>query len=220
MEQRVARALIIVDGQNDFCEGGSLPVAGGTAVLGRTSRFLVASEGYYALTVATRDMHIDPGDHFAGEGTAPDYEGTWPVHCLLGTQGSEYHPALVLPPGTAHIVKGMYSAAYSGFEGFCTVPGDGPVRWTTETLEDLLRESTVTDIDVVGIAESHCVGETAVDGAKRGFRVRALSDLTVGVSPETTARARAEMLDVGVTFAPSKAVRDELAVLRTTGDLS
>jgi nicotinamidase/pyrazinamidase len=206
-------ALIVVDVQNDFCEGGALPVTGGAAVAGRISAFLAAAAGHYQLVIATRDWHIDPGTHFAPRGTGPDYDATWPAHCVAGSDGAQYHPALVLPRGTFHVVKGMYSAAYSGFGGFCTGLGDKLPLSGARSLQELLEEHSVTDLDVVGIAESHCVKATAIDGAGLGYRTRVLGDLTVGVSPETTAAARAEMRAAGVGAAQS---RD---VLATTGAL-
>ena len=216
------RALIVVDGENDFCDGGSLPVPGAAQVLAWTSSFVKTARSRYRVVVATRDFHIAPAGHFARVGTEPDYVGTWPAHCVAGTWGSEYHPALVLPEGTVHVVKGMYSAAYSGFEGFLVAgPGDPPsvrstgssappLRWTAQGLDELLKAQGVTDIDIVGIAESHCVKSTALDGAQLGYRVRVLADLTVGVSPETTAAAREAMSRAGVERASSGDVLAEI----------
>jgi len=108
----MASAVIVVDVQNDFCEGGSLAVAGGTDVAVAISARL--NEGGYDHAVATRDHHVDPGAHFA---EAPDYVRTWPAHCVVGTAGAELHPALDTSQIEAIFDKGEYAAAYSGFEG-------------------------------------------------------------------------------------------------------
>ncbi len=83
----MTRALIIVDVQNDFCEGGSLAVAGGAAVASGISRAL--ADGPWDHVVATKDFHIDPGAHF---GNPPDFVDSWPAHCVVGTPGTEFHP--------------------------------------------------------------------------------------------------------------------------------
>jgi nicotinamidase/pyrazinamidase len=181
------RALIVVDVQVDFCEGGSLAVPGGAAVAGAISRYL-DGPGRYDLVVSSRDHHIDPGMHFAvGQ---PDYVDTWPAHCVAGTAGASYHPNLVLPAGTVEVRKGAHAAAYSAFEG---VDGDG------QDLEAVFADAGIEVIDVCGIAESHCVSATAIDAARTGRPTTVLTDLTVGVSPETTGTARAAMAAAGVT---------------------
>ena len=114
------RALIVVDVQNDFCEGGSLAVAGGARVAADIGALLhhwtrndpKAPE--YAVTVATRDHHVDPGDHFSHH---PDYAHSWPPHCVVGTDGEAFHPNLDPQPFDAIFLKGEHAAAYSGFEG-------------------------------------------------------------------------------------------------------
>jgi nicotinamidase/pyrazinamidase len=184
---RGRRALIVVDVQVDFCEGGSLAVAGGGAVAGAISRYLDGPVPY-DLVVASRDHHIDPGRHFAVG--PPDYVGTWPVHCVAGTAGAAYHPDLVLPPGTVEVRKGAHAAAYSAFEG---------TDRSGQDLEAVLTAARVEEVDVCGIAESHCVSATAIDAARSGRPTTVLADLTVGVSPETTATAREAMAAAGVT---------------------
>ena len=109
------RALIVVDVQNDFCEGGSLAVAGGAAVAAAISEYLAGPEGTgYEHVIASRDYHIDPGDHFSSH---PDFAGSWPPHCVAGTPGAQFHPRL----DTSHVdvvfSKGAHEAAYSAFEG-------------------------------------------------------------------------------------------------------
>ncbi|MFV0532984.1 MAG: isochorismatase family protein [Cumulibacter sp.] len=177
-------ALIIVDVQNDFCEGGALAVSGGTQVA-RDVNGLVADAGY-AHVLATRDAHIDPGAHFSD---TPDFVDTWPRHCVVGTNGASFHPDLVIGPIEATFDKGAYEAAYSGFEG-ADEHGTSLAQW--------LRTAGCDAVDVVGIATDHCVRATALDAAAAGFRTRVLVDYTVGVAPESTQRALAEMVAAGI----------------------
>ncbi|WP_328940037.1 isochorismatase family protein [Streptomyces tauricus] len=187
----MGRALIVVDVQNDFCEGGSVPVAGGALVAVKV-RDLVgrSAEAGYQYVVATRDHHIDPGDHFSN---TPDFKTSWPVHCVAGTQGSDFHPDFLpaVHAGALDAVfyKGAYEAAYSGFEG-ADEEGTGLTAW--------LREHGVTTVDVVGIATDHCVKATALDAAAAGFTTRVLLDLTAGVHHDTIQQARDELSQVGV----------------------
>ncbi|MDT8911719.1 isochorismatase family protein [Amycolatopsis sp. PS_44_ISF1] len=177
-------ALIVVDVQNDFCEGGSLGLPGGAAAAEAISAR--AAEGGYSHVVATRDHHIDPGDHFSD---TPDFATSWPVHCVAGTPGASFHPSLDVAPIEAVFSKGEYAAAYSGFEGKSR---DG------KTLEEWLREHEVTDVDVVGIATDFCVRATALDAAEAGFGVRVLLDLTVGVARPNVDAALKDFDEAGV----------------------
>src|SRR3954465_12901230 len=170
------RALIVVDVQNDFCEGGSLAVAGGAAVAAGVTRLLREDADRYAKVVATRDHHIDPGAHFAAH---PDFVETWPAHCVVGTGGVDLHPDLDRGPLDAVFDKGEYAAAYSGFEG----AADGV------PLADWLRGQGVDEVDVVGIATDHCVRATALDAVENGFATRVLLNLTAGVAEATTEAA-------------------------------
>lgn len=193
--KRMKRALIVVDVQNDFCEGGSLPVAGGAQVAHDIAEILhhwsnkTPEAPDYDHVVATKDHHIAPGEHFAHD---PDYVDTWPAHCVVGTDGEAFHPNLDPQPFDAIFVKGEYAAAYSGFEGM-TTDGSALAQW--------LGTHEVTDVDVCGIATDHCVRATALDAVKAGFRTRLLPHLCVGVAPETTERALSEMAAAGVTLA-------------------
>ncbi|BCO35722.1 nicotinamidase [Mycobacterium heckeshornense] len=182
------RALIIVDVQNDFCEGGALPVAGGAAVARAINDYLTAAPGYHHV-VATQDYHIDPGDHFSDH---PDYVSSWPPHCVAGSPGADFHPDLDASHIEAVFRKGAYSAGYSGFEG----TDESGTR-----LLDWLRQHGVDQVDVVGLATDHCVRSTAEDAARAGLSARVLMDLTAGVTPESTAAAIAEMRNAGVTVA-------------------
>ncbi|MFD5039433.1 isochorismatase family protein [Streptomyces sp. NPDC057699] len=184
------RALIVVDVQNDFCEGGSLAVAGGADVAAAITDLIGEAQPGYSHVVATRDHHIDPGDHFS---TAPDFEHSWPPHCVAGTEGVGFHPnfAPAVASGAIDTVfdKGAYEAAYSGFEGV-DENGTGLAQW--------LRDRSVTAVDVVGIATDHCVRATALDAAREGFATHVLLDLTAGVAEGTTERALEEMRTAGV----------------------
>ena len=191
------RALVIVDVQVDFCEGGSLAVLGGEALARSVSRFLeeaLRRGGLYDLVVTTQDWHVAPAAHFARPGRAPDYEQTWPEHCRAGTAGAGLHPDLRLPAGAVRFLKGEHSAGYSGFEGRSAGSGSAAGR----TLRAFLDEAGVTDLDLVGIAEDHCVRATALDAATLGFRARVISDLTVAVSGTTAEQAREQMRRAGV----------------------
>ncbi|RJQ76411.1 isochorismatase family protein [Pseudonocardiaceae bacterium YIM PH 21723] len=180
-------ALIVVDVQNDFCEGGSLAVAGGAAVAAAISQYV--SQGGYDHVVATRDYHIDPGSHFSPN---PDYVNSWPVHCVVGTPGADFHPNFDTSRVEAVFSKGAYSAAYSGFEG---ETADG---WSL--LEWLIRKK-VTAVTVVGIATDYCVRATALDAIAAQFPTRLLLPLTAGVAPESTTAAVAQMRAAGVVVA-------------------
>ncbi|WP_435131851.1 isochorismatase family protein [Actinacidiphila sp. bgisy144] len=184
------RALIIVDVQNDFCEGGSLAVPGGADVAAAVTDLIGQSAGVYRHVVATRDHHVDPGDHFSDE---PDYVSSWPPHCVAGTEGVGFHPNFTpaVASGAVDAVfdKGAYAAAYSGFEGR-DENGAGLAAW--------LREREVDEVDVVGIATDHCVRATALDAAREGFTTRVLLDLTAGVAPETTRQALVQLRAAGV----------------------
>lgn len=182
----MTRAAIVVDVQNDFCEGGSLAVAGGNSVAERLAAYLPSAG--YDIVVATRDHHIDPGAHFSAQ---PDYVDSWPPHCVAGTPGAEIHPALAGYPFDAVFDKGEYAAAYSGFEGFAAGTG----------LADWLSAHDVTDVDVVGIATDYCVRATALDAAATRRPTRVLLDLTAAVAPDRLDRVTAELERAGVQVA-------------------
>jgi nicotinamidase/pyrazinamidase len=182
----VSRALVVADVQNDFCEGGSLAVAGGAAVAAAISGLLANSD--YDHVVATRDAHHDPGPHFAEK---PDFVDSWPAHCVVGSAGAEFHPALDTQLIEAVFDKGAWSAAYSGFEG---------VDPSGTSLAEWLRRNGVDRVDVVGIATDHCVRATAVDAAQEGFATTVLLDLTAGVAPATTRNALEHLREAGVVL--------------------
>ena len=187
----MSRGLIVVDVQNDFCEGGSVPVAGGaqiaTSIAGLVER---SADGDYQYVVATRDHHVDPGSHFSKN---PDFRDSFPVHCVAGGEGGEFHPnfAPAVAGGKVHAVffKGAHSASKSGFEG---ADAEGT------PLADWLRARGVGDVDVVGIATDHCVRATALDAAAAGFRTRVRLDYSVGVAADTIASTLEDFRAAGI----------------------
>jgi nicotinamidase/pyrazinamidase len=181
----MSTAVIVVDVQNDFCEGGSLAVAGGTRVAQLVSSRLAL--GGYDHAVATRDHHIDPGGHFSDQ---PDYVDSWPPHCRVGTPGVELQADLDTSRIEAVFDKGEFRAAYSGFEAM----RDGVA------LGDWLRERGVDAVEVVGIATDHCVRATALDAAAIGLATTVRLDLTAGVARSTVDAAVAELRNAGVTL--------------------
>ena len=172
---------MIVDVQNDFCEGGSLAVSGGAAVARRLTEFLREHRADYALVAATRDFHVDPGGHFAAE---PDFRDSWPVHCVAGTDGAELHPDLDRGLVDEVFDKGRDTAAYSGFEARSAAG---------KLLGERLKEAGVEELDVAGIATDYCVRATALDALRAGFKVNLLQDLCAGVAPDTSEAALREM---------------------------
>ncbi|MBO0841904.1 MAG: isochorismatase family protein [Nocardioides sp.] len=190
----MARALIVVDVQNDFCEGGSLPVSGGAQVALDVNHLLheraaqAPEDRTYAVVVATKDHHIDPGAHF---GNPPDFRQSWPVHCVVGTDGEAFHPNLDPVTFDEIFRKGEHEAAYSGFEGAAS---DGTA------LADWLRAHGIDEVDVCGLATDHCVRATVLDAAAEGFATTLLTGLSAGVAPDTTARALEEVERAGVTL--------------------
>jgi nicotinamidase/pyrazinamidase len=181
------RALVVVDVQNDFCEGGSLAVQGGAAVAAAISGYLRTAS--YDRVVATRDHHIDPGAHFS---QTPDFVDSWPPHCRRGTPGASFHPDLDVAAIEAVFSKGEYTSAYSGFEG---------VEPSGASLTDWLRDRGIDSVDVVGIATDHCVRATALDAAGARFTTTVLLDFCAGVAPETTERALEQLREAGVRIA-------------------
>jgi nicotinamidase/pyrazinamidase len=180
----MARALLVVDVQNDFCEGGSLAVIGGAAVARAISDRL--DIGDYDHAVATRDHHIDPGGHFS---KAPDYIDTWPAHCVAGTRGGELHPDLDRTNLELVFDKGEYAAAYSGFEGITDQDGRPLLDW--------LRAHHIDSVEIVGIATDHCVRATALDAVAGGLTTAVRLDLTAGVARTTVDLALEQMREAG-----------------------
>jgi nicotinamidase/pyrazinamidase len=176
-------AAIVVDVQNDFCEGGSLAVAGGAQVAAAIGGWL--AERNFDHVVATRDYHLDPGRHFSAH---PDFVNSWPVHCVVGTSGADLHPDLATDHVEAVFEKGRHEAAYSGFQG--SSDGTSLLSW--------LREHDIDTVEIVGIATDHCVRATALDAAANGFATTVQLGLTAGVAPATVDAALQQLREAGV----------------------
>ncbi len=196
-------ALLIVDVQNDFCEGGSLAVPGGAQVAKDIAAYLESRAEQYEAIAATRDWHIEPGRHFAsamGKDAVPDFVDSWPDHCIAGTVGAEYHPALRSAVGRfadAEFRKGRYEAAYSGFQGMSNDDDEtGLLEW--------LLENEIASVDVAGIATDYCVRATAIDATEAGLSTLLFTDLVAGVREDTTRTALEQMNAAGVQLSSSK----------------
>jgi len=192
----MTRALLIVDVQNDFTEGGALGVTGGDAVAAGITRHLTDHGGDYAVIIASRDWHDADSDNGGHISDAPDFVDSWPVHCVAGTEGADYDPGLDTAAVTHHVKKGQGKPAYSMFEG---VTDDG------STVTEILRERGIETVDVVGIATDHCVRATALDALEHGQHVRILTDLVAGVAPEASDAALAELAHGGAELATTDA---------------
>jgi len=187
----MVRALLVIDVQNDFTEGGALGVAGGARVAEGVAELLAHRRDAYDLVLASRDWHeadSDNGGHFS---PVPDFVDSWPVHCVQGTAGAEYHPALDASTIDVHLTKGTGSPSYSAFEG---VTDDGGA------VADVLRGRRVDAVDVVGLATDHCVRASVLDALAAGFAVRVVTDLVAGVAPVSSEAALAEMTGAGAVL--------------------
>jgi len=189
----VNRALIVVDVQNDFCEGGSMGVDGGAAVAASITRLLgdAANRDRWVVTALTRDWHIDPGAHWATNGDEPDFVDTWPVHCQAETHGAAFHRDLVTTPDEV-FSKGQHAACFSGFEGRADSDQTPLRQW--------LQARDIDEVEIVGIATDFCVRATALDAVSAGFTTTVLLEHCAGVARDTTATALNAMADAGVTL--------------------
>jgi nicotinamidase/pyrazinamidase len=191
----MGKAILVVDVQNDFCEGGSLAVSGGALAATKISQYLEASN--YDLIIGSRDWHDSDNTnsgHFAEVGVDPDFKTSWPRHCVADSSGANYHPNLSSELIQVHIFKGQGAHGYSAFEG---------VTDQNQTLKDVLESEKIEQLDVVGIATDHCVLASALDAKKLGLNVRVISSLTAGVSPDSTERAIDSMVDQGIDVVAS-----------------
>ncbi|MFP5309870.1 MAG: isochorismatase family protein [Actinomycetes bacterium] len=188
----MATAFIVVDVQNDFCEGGSLAVAGGAAVAAAISAHLDEHADAYDHVVATRDLHEDPGEHFSDD---PDFRVSFPPHCRVDTAGASFHPALDVRRIEEVFSKGRFHPAFSGFEGWAGLSGE---EGSGTRLVDWLRERDVETVHVGGIATDFCVVATARDAAALGFRTVVHADLVAAVAPEGGDAALEELRAAGV----------------------
>ena len=201
----MTRALVIVDVQNDFCEGGALGVEGGAQVAADLSEHLENNAAGYDFVVATQDWHVDPGSHFSDD---PDFVDSWPRHCVAGSKGAQLHPELDTEPIDAYFRKGAFEAAYSGFEGVLA-PEDEVATGDLDdeesdaaedviSLDDWLRQNDVDEVVIAGIATDYCVRATALDAVQAGYTTSVLLPLTAGINAERVTATIAELEDNGV----------------------
>lgn len=184
----MARALLIVDVQNDFTEGGALATVGGAQVARDITAHLREHAGDYSVVLASRDWHDpdnDNGGHFAAD---PDFIDSWPRHCVAGTAGADYHPDLDTSLIDIEVRKGQGAPHYSAFQG---------VTNAGQNLIEVLASRDVEDLDIVGIATDHCVRASALDALAAGVQVRVLDALTSAVGAESRAAALAEIRAAG-----------------------
>lgn len=187
-------ALLIVDVQNDFCPGGSLPVQEGDRVVPVINRYIELFRVNGLPVFASRDWHPEKSSHFKA------YGGAWPVHCVQGSKGAEFHPDLQLPSDAIILSKGKNPKRndYSAFQG------------VTDDHTPLLRclhDRKITRLFVGGLATDYCVKETVLEGLREGFAVTLLEDAVAGVdlSPGDSEKAIAEMTEIGAdTFTVEK----------------
>jgi nicotinamidase/pyrazinamidase len=184
-------ALFVIDVQRDFCEGGALACPGGAAVAQKITDYLRSNKSNYDYVIASRDWHT-PSDlndgHFPADGIDPDYVTTWPLHCIAGSQGAEYHPNLDISLIDLHIKKGQSANGYSIFDG---------TDQSGKPFAEILRSLEIRSVDVVGIATDYCVRASTLDCLANGLKVRVISSLTAGVNPKSTEAAIDEMVDAG-----------------------
>ena len=200
----MSKALIIVDVQLTFCEGGELGVEGGNAVAERIVEYVETHRNEYSYVATTQDWHVEPGRHWSDD---PDYVDRWQVHGKAGTANAGLHPAIAALGIGHHFMKGQYSPSYSGFEGLEDNTDRIPTREEVaadltagRTLANALEAAGITRVDVVGLAESHCVKETALDARKLGYETHVIEELTEPVSEELGVDARRQMREAGVVL--------------------
>lgn len=184
----MSRALVVVDVERDFVEGGSLAVPGGLAVASGVHD-LISGPGrrHYKKIVATKDWHNPAGDNGGHFHADPDFTDTWPGHCVAHSEGAMFAPGLDAIHFDDEFHKGWDEPAYSGFQG-------KSARNSTTSLDAYLQFYGLSELDVCGIASTHCVKATVLDALDLGYIVRVLSDLTVGVNIDGTGRAHKEAL--------------------------
>lgn len=190
------RALLVIDVQVDFCEGGALACSGGAKVATAITDHIKANRQSYDYVIASRDWHT-PGSlndgHFPAKGEEPDFVSTWPLHCIAGEKGAEYHENLDASLIDIHVKKGQDANGYSIFDG---------TDESGKSFFDLAQELGITEVDVVGIATDYCVRASSLDANKHNLDVRVITSLTAGVASDSTEAAIDEMVDAGVKVVP------------------
>lgn len=193
----MSRALLVVDVQVDFCEGGALAVAGGNAVAEGIAQHLDRPVLGYDLTVASMDWHEAPPNdncgHFALGDKVPDFVSSWPVHCVKGTPGAALKDEL-MGRFDVTVLKGNGCQSYSAFEGVGSSTSSAGVGLS---LLAILRSNRIKEIDVCGIATDYCVRASVLDALGLGFKVRVLMPLCAGVADGSTIDAMIAMQMAG-----------------------
>lgn len=201
-----SRALLIVDVQPDFCEGGALAVSGGHQVAQAIAEYLSADD--YEMVVASQDWHLAPPHtncgHFA-LGAEPDFVTSWPVHCVVDTPGAQLHPAISQIQLDHVVRKGTGTQSYSAFEGVTHDDLDMP----SSSLLTILRSRGIGEIDVCGLATDYCVRASVLDALGTGFAVRVLTDLIAGVAGSSSEVALKDMAAAGAQLVSSADVSSQ-----------
>jgi nicotinamidase/pyrazinamidase len=186
--------LIVTDIQNDFCPGGALAVPDGDQIIPFVNACIGLFHGRRLPVIASRDWHP------AGHCSFTERGGPWPAHCVQGSWGAQFHPALVLPPGCTIISKATdpKREAYSSFEG--------------TPMEERLKELGARTLFITGLATDYCVKNTVLDGLKRGFRAVVLKDAIRGIdaTPRDSERALQAMQKAGAVLANARDIGLEL----------
>lgn len=192
----MAKALFVIDVQVDFCEGGTLACDGGAAVAAAITKHITQRRSEYDYVIASRDWHtpnsLNAG-HFPEPGEEPDFVNTWPLHCIAGERGAEYHPNLDSALIDIHIKKGQDANGYSIFDG---------VDESGTAFGELMTQLGISEVDVVGIATDYCVRASSLDANRHGIGVRVITSLTAGVSAKSIEAAIDEMVDAGIKVVP------------------
>ena len=180
-------ALLVVDVQVDFCPGGALGVQGGDQILPVINGYIRLFHSRGLAIIVSRDWH--PAHHVSFQPQG----GRWPVHCVQGSRGGQFHPDLIIPPGTSIVSKATDPKrdAYSAFDG--------------TPLERRLQELGMETVFIAGLATDYCVKETVLDARRRGLQTIVLADAIKGIDATTgdIDRALQAMRDAGALFATS-----------------
>lgn len=179
-------ALLIVDVQNDFCPGGELPAPLGNTIVPALNRYIAQAVERGITVYASRDWHPAVTRHFKA------YGGLWPPHCVQGTRGADFHPALKLPPDTIIVTKGN-DPTREGYSSFDGVTPEG------RSLAADLHARGIETVYIGGLTTEYCVKETALDARREGLNVRVLADAVSGIEarPGDSERALADVVAAG-----------------------
>lgn len=207
-KMRKKTALLMVDLQNDFCEGGNLAVPGGSSVIPIANQL----QSYFDVIIATQDWH--PKDHMSFATNHPGYvigdeivveslaQVLWPDHCVQDSEGAAFHPGLE----TNKVHKIFHKGVDKKIDSYSAFFDNAHLRSTG--LGDYLREQQVEEIYIMGLATDYCVKYSSLDAAHLGFHVYVIEDACRGVeiNPGDIAEAFKEMQSAGVHLIKSKEI--------------